>query len=206
MTLCAHHFRNWWRAAILIALTLGAGLSLRAFDTVVIDAGHGGKDPGARWNRVVEKDIVLDVAKRLEAALRARHFRTVMTRTTDAFLELSDRAAISNRHPGAIFVSIHFDASLETSAQGFTTHFRSKKARELAASIQGEMKKRVPGRSRDIDWQDFKVLRETKGVAVLVECGFISNPAEAASCRTAQHRQKIADAIAIGIAGVRSQL
>lgn len=191
--------------ALVFAVSMLAGV-LQAFDTVVIDAGHGGKDPGTRWNRLVEKDLALDVAKRLQTALRERNLQTVMTRTTDRYLELGDRAAISNRYPGAVFVSVHFDASRNTSARGFTTHYRSKKARLLASSIQAEMNRRVPGRSRDIDWEDFKVLRETKGVAVLVECGFISNPSEAANCRTAGHRQKIADAIASGVAAMRRKL
>lgn len=190
----------------LVLAILALQLPAAAFDTVVIDAGHGGKDPGARWYGVVEKTIVLDVAKRLQTALRGRNFRTVMTRTTDRYVELSDRAAIANRYPRAVFVSVHFDANRNTSARGFTTHYRSKKGRLLASSIQAAMRKRVPGRSRDIDWQDFKVLRETKGVAVLVECGFISNPYEAARCRTADHRQKIAEAIAAGVSAMRNKL
>lgn len=195
--------RSWTLGALLM---LAWQVQVSAFDTVVIDAGHGGKDPGSRWNRLVEKTIALDVAKRLESALKERGLRTVMTRTTDRYVELEERANISNRYPGAVFVSVHFDASRDTTARGYTTHYRSKKARVLAASIQSAMKQRVPGRSRDIDWQDFKVLRATKGVAVLVECGFISNPSEAANCRTTTHRQKLAEAIASGIAAVRKKL
>jgi N-acetylmuramoyl-L-alanine amidase len=177
-----------------------------AFDTVVIDAGHGGKDPGARWNGLLEKTLALDMAKRLETALRERGFKTVMTRSADTYVELSERAAIANRHPGAIFVSVHFDASRDTSAKGFTTHYRSKRARLLAASVQRTLNKQVSGRSREIDWQDLKVLRETKGTAVLVECGFISNVHEAANCKNPQHLQTIAEAISVGIAAVRRQL
>ncbi len=190
--------------ALLSSLLLGS--TAIAFDKVVIDAGHGGKDPGTHWNGLFEKTLALDVAKRLEAALQEREFKTVMTRSTDDYVELSERAAIANRHPGAIFVSVHFDASLDTTARGFTTHYRSKKAKVLAASIQSALNKHVPGRSREIEWQDLKVLRETKGTAVLVECGFISNAQEAANCKSPQHRQKIAEAIAAGIAAVRRPL
>ncbi len=201
-------FRGWLQSGLILACVLTALFpqTLRAFETVVIDAGHGGKDPGTRWNGLVEKQLCLDVAKRLEGTLKARGFQTVMTRTRDSHVELSERAAISNRHPGAVFVSVHFNASLATEARGFAVHYRSKRARLLATGIQASMKERLPGRSRGIEWEDFKVLRETRGVAVLVECGFLSNRLDAASCKNPDYRQRLAEAIASGLAAMRNKL
>src|SRR5437667_10675643 len=84
----------------------------KTFTTVVVDAGHGGKDNGAfRRYGGAEKNATLDVATRLAEKLRESHFRVVMTRSSDVFVELNDRAAISNRQKNAIFVSVHFNDS-----------------------------------------------------------------------------------------------
>ncbi len=174
-----------------------------AFTTVVIDPGHGGKDPGAYWYGVKEKNLCLDTAKRLETALKKAGLRVIMTRRTDTFLELSTRARIANRYRSAIFVSIHYDAARNRLASGFTTHYMSTSGRSLALKIQAAIDKRIPGLNRGVDKQNLKVLRETKGTAVLVECGFISNRKESQRCSDPDHRQAIAEGIARGILAAR---
>lgn len=186
-----------WCAAISTA---------HAFTTVVVDAGHGGGDPGSSWNGLVEKQLCLDTAKRLETALKAKGFTVVLTRKDDEYIELSKRSEIANQQTDAIFVSVHYDASRDKRANGFETHYQSTKGKELAQSISAAMAKSVPGRNRGANTQDLKVLRETKCVAVLVECGFISNKEEASNCGSVAHRQKIADAIADGIATMKDKL
>ena len=178
----------------------------QAFTTVVIDAGHGGKDPGGYWYGTTEKRLCLDVARRLQTALEAKGFKTVMTRTTDVYVELEDRAAKANRYGNAIFVSIHFNASLDRSISGFETHYRSSNGRLLAQSIQSSMDRAIPGTNRGIHYRDYKVLRATKATAALVECGFISNQREYANCNSPAHRQKLANAIASGIAAMKNKL
>lgn len=177
----------------------------QAFTTVVIDAGHGGKDPGCHWNGLLEKDLCLDVAKRLKVLLQARDLKTVMTRSTDRYVDLGERAEISNRQGNAIFVSIHFNASRDRSVSGFEVHHRSKRGSVLASSIENGLARAVPGRRREGDWQDYKVLRETHATAVLVECGFISHKKEAARCSGADHRQALARGIANGILAIRTK-
>jgi len=186
-------------------MMLGMVTRAQAFTTVVIDAGHGGKDPGCHWNGLLEKDLCLDVAKRLKALLQARDMKTIMTRSSDRYVELGDRAAISNRQGNAIFVSIHFNASRDRSISGFEVHHRSKRGVVLASSIERGLDKAVTGRRRGGDWQDYKVLRETQATAVLVECGFISHKKEAARCGSADHRQALAQGIANGILAVRTK-
>src|SRR3954471_15681412 len=97
----------------LISLLLWGciGLSLKAFETVVVDPGHGGKDEGTKWYHVSEKDLSLAVANRLTALLRANGIHVVQTRTDDRYVALDDRAAIANRSRNSLLVSIHFNAS-----------------------------------------------------------------------------------------------
>ena len=174
-----------------------------SFSTVVIDAGHGGKDGGAVWNGLLERNLTLDVAKRLDAVLRAKGLRTVMTRKTNSTVELATRAAIANRTRSSVFVSIHFNACRDRSASGIETHYRSSRGRSLAGFIQRSLDRSVTGANRGVGYADYKVLRETKMPAVLVECGFISNKKEAKLCASPAHRQKLAEAIAAGLLNAR---
>ena len=174
-----------------------------SFSTVVIDAGHGGKDGGAVWNGLLERNLTLDVAKRLDSVLGARGLRTVMTRKSNSTVELSTRAAIANRTRSSVFVSIHFNACRDRTASGIETHYRSTRGRSLAGFIQRSLDRGVTGENRGVGYADYKVLRETKMPAVLVECGFISNKKEARLCASPAHRQKLAEAIAAGLLNAR---
>jgi len=192
-------------AVLALAGTMEAEAAALRFSTVVIDAGHGGKDGGSVWNGLIEKNLCLDVAKRVEAALKSRGLKTVMTRRSDVFVELSQRARLANRVPSSIFVSIHFNGSRTTLISGGEVYYRSTRGRSLASAISSAIKTRVTGGSRGIFHSSFKVLRETSMPAVLVECGYISNKREAARCATSAHRQKLADAIVSGILSVRAK-
>ncbi|MEZ5387339.1 MAG: N-acetylmuramoyl-L-alanine amidase [Prosthecobacter sp.] len=180
------------------------GATLR-FSTVVIDAGHGGKDGGSVWNGLIEKNLCLDVAKRVETGLKSRGIKTVMTRRTDTFVELEQRARLANHVPSSIFVSIHFNGNRSTLISGGEVYYRSGGGKTLATAISRSIKSRVSGGMRGIFHSDFKVLKETRMTAVLVECGYISNKREAARCATSAHRQKLADAIVSGILSVRTK-
>jgi N-acetylmuramoyl-L-alanine amidase len=91
---------------------------------VVIDPGHGGKDPGALGRRIREKDLVLDVGRRLSNLLRGAGVQVVMTRKTDVFIELNDRVRIANRYNPDLFVSIHADSfPRKRSVQGSTVFY-----------------------------------------------------------------------------------
>ena len=175
------------------------------FSSVVIDAGHGGKDGGSVWNGLVEKKLCLDVAKRVETGLKARNLKTVMTRRTDVFVELEQRARIANRVPSSIFVSIHFNGSRKTIISGGEAYYRSPRGKILAAAISRSIKSSVSGGARGVFFADYKVLRETEMPAVLVECGYLSNKREALRCADPTHRQKLADAIVSGLLAVRAR-
>src|SRR3954451_10129880 len=111
----------------------------KTFTTVVVDAGHGGKDSGAyRRYGPPEKMIALDVAQRLNRKLRESQLKTVMTRDSDVFIELNDRVAIENKQKNAIFVSIHFNDSRKRRIRGFETYYHSGASSDLASQIQAK--------------------------------------------------------------------
>lgn len=82
----------------------------RPFTTVVVDAGHGGKDPGSRGHFLNEKDYTLKMARLVRDKLQAKGYRVVMTRDSDVFISLANRVRVANKYPGAVFVSIHFNS------------------------------------------------------------------------------------------------
>lgn len=169
--------------------------------TVVIDAGHGGHDrggvPGVRY---AEKIYALDVAKRLSSRLRSAGYRTVMTRSGDYFVTLAGRCAVANRQSNAIFVSVHFNAAPRRGADGVETYYCGRAAAGLAASVHKRVVSAAGTENRGVRRRSFYVLRNTRCPAILVEGGFLSNPAEGARiARSATHRQRLADAIANGV-------
>jgi len=172
----------------------------RTFDTVVIDAGHGGAAIGtrSRWGGM-EKDATLSVALRLQPKLKAAGFKTVMTRTRDVDVELNDRAHISNRQGNAVFVSIHFNEARARRISGTETYYKSRPSIELANRIQRAVSSLPANSSRGVKTANFRVLRLNQYPAVLVECGYLSNPAEGSRCRRPDRQEQIAGAIARGI-------
>ena len=171
--------------------------------TVVIDAGHGGYDRGGiPGQRVSEKDMTLDVARRLKSVLAASGYRVVMTRDSDVFVPLGTRCAIANSNRNAIFVSVHFNSATRSGASGIETYFYNRDSLSLASAIHHYVAGGAPSSNRGVRRRGYFVLRRTNMPAVLVECGFLTNPTEAGYAQNASYRQKLAEAIA---AGVRSR-
>jgi N-acetylmuramoyl-L-alanine amidase len=176
----------------------------RCFDTVVIDAGHGGRDSGAARRGVLEKHAALDVARTVERELRNAGFKTVMTRKADYFVPLNKRAAISNRQNNAVFVSIHWNASRNRRARGPETFYNHPHALKLARSVQRSLK--AYGSSRRVKKARFRVLRKNRFPAVLVECGFLTNGREARKARSSYYRRQVGKRIARGIIRARPRM
>src|ERR1041385_8259839 len=117
----------------VIVLTSVASAQTR-YTTVVIDAGHGGFDRGGiPGQRVLEKNMNLDVALKLKPILEKAGYRVVMTRSTDVFVPLGERVAIANSNPNAIFVCIHFNSASRRGASGIETYFYSRDSLSLAS-------------------------------------------------------------------------
>ena len=180
--------------------SLGSG----DFHTVIIDPGHGGHDLGGRSVRGLnEKDLALDTAKRLKKALEWRGFRVIITRKADYFITLGQRVAVSNGSSNSIFVSVHYNWDRGSSGHGVETYYYLPRAARLAANVQRELPAAYGTRNRGVKQRGFYVLRKNRRPSILVECGFVSNPAENAALQSGSGRQKIADAIARGIVAER---
>jgi N-acetylmuramoyl-L-alanine amidase len=169
--------------------------SLRA-PVVAIDAGHGGRDPGAIGpTGLQEKDVVLDIAQRVRELLVRAGVRVVMTRETDTYVDLPDRPRTAKQQGASVLVSIHANASTRSAVAGSETYYLSPQSLVLAQLIQEELG-RVPGlANRGVRTANFLVLREADMPAVLVEVAYLSNADEEARLRQAAFRQRLAEAI-----------
>ncbi len=196
----------------------------RPFRTVIIDPGHGGKDPGAVNRLATEAYYNLRVAKKLEYLLTQRGYQVVMTRSTDKTVSLNDRVSLANKYPDAIFISIHFNAGGAGKAKGMETFIlspkgvahpgRNVKASDhkmlqgnlqdsqniaLATAIHGSSMLRLRLDDRGIKRARYRVLCGIRHPAILIEGGFMSNPEEAKKIHTASHQDNLAKGIAEGI-------
>lgn len=169
---------------------------------VVIDAGHGGKDPGAiSIYGMHEKHITLQVARNLAARLGSLGVRTTLTRDSDRFVALDERAGIANRANADLFVSIHADSSRNSKAAG-STIYMSRGASGDSSQVAGTLEKtlRVSGFScRGIRRADYRVLTRTQCPAVLVELGYLSNPHEGRLLAEPATQQHLAECVAQGL-------
>ena len=216
-------------------------------DTVVLDAGHGGKDPGSQGKYgTKEKDVVLDITKRVGRLLEKNAgIKVVYTRDEDVFIGLIDRTKMANDANGKLFVSVHANSNKNRKIQGFETYLLRpgksedaievasrenavikleektgqydnltgenlimatmaqsifmKESEDLAAIIQMELDKRLNTPNRGVKQAGFYVLIGASMPNVLVEVGFISNPAEEKKLKQAVHKQRIAESIYEGI-------
>src|SRR5437762_5040620 len=197
MTACLTRSIVYCFGALALASTVSAQTR---YNTVVIDAGHGGFDRGGiPSQRVPEKMMTLDVALKLQPILEKAGYRVVMTRSTDVFVPLGTRVAIANAYPNAIFVCIHFNSASRSGASGIETYFYSTESAPLAASIHSAVVGGAPSENRGVRRRGYFVLRKTTVPAVLVECGFLTNPTEAQYAQTNVYRQQLAQEIARGI-------
>src|SRR5438034_5088326 len=172
----------------------------KSFSTVVVDAGHGGKDNGAyRKFGGAEKIATLDVAERLARKLRESDLKIVMTRSTDVFIPLDQRVVIENAQKNSVFVSIHFNDSRRRGIHGFETYYHSGNSIDLAHRIQSKLMTIPQSANRGVHTANFRVLRLARYPAVLVECGFLSNRLEGGEARDADYREALADRIADAI-------
>ncbi len=188
--------------SLACSTSTAAETSREASTTVVIDAGHGGYDRGGiPGQRIAEKTMTLDVAQRLNGLLSAKGYRVVMTRDSDVFVPLPTRVAIANSYRDAIFVCIHFNSAKRVGADGIETYFYSRDSLPLASAVHYFVAGGAPTPNRGVRRRGFYVLRKTKIPAVLVECGFLTNPGEGEYAQTASYRQKLAEEIAAGIRG-----
>lgn len=188
-------------AALLLSALAGATAGAAGFSRVIIDAGHGGHDRGAAVGLTYEKHLALDVARRLEAYLKAQGISTKLTRRDDTFIPLPRRAKMSNSSGNAIFVSIHFNSARRRGAAGIETfyHHRNRKSATLAHMVQSAALYKTRAGNRGVKHANFHVLSQNKQPAILVECAFLTNSGDRSRALSPEFRQRMAEAIAMGI-------
>ncbi len=176
--------------------------------TVLIDPGHGGKDPGARAkDGTNEKDLNLDVALRLNRILNDIGFNTAMTRKDDRYVDLASRSGMANNNYVDFFMSIHFNAFTSTAKGIETLYFPNEITEEypfdnkkMANIFHNEIIDALKRPSRGITPRPgLHVLNKTKMPAILAELGFMTNPEEFAQIKKAEYREMAARALAVSI-------
>lgn len=201
----------------------------KPFAVVVLDPGHGGEDSGAMCGGVMEKDLTLDVARRIDRLLDAEGIATLMTRLGDTYVSLTDRAAFGNRARDSIFVSIHFNEDNKPVASGVETYyaehqiasapvfaallpflsrppFNSPKpeSQSLAGFIQEALVARTRSVDRGTQAKQFFVIANVTSPAVLIEGGFLTNKEDISKLASEDYRDQLAAAVADGVLRYRN--
>ncbi|GAB3050418.1 N-acetylmuramoyl-L-alanine amidase [Virgibacillus ainsalahensis] len=169
--------------------------------TIVIDAGHGGRDVGAIGaTGVFEKDIAYLTARELEHELTMLGANVLLTRSEDEFISLGSRTSYGNHMDTDAFISIHYNSTPSLpDVTGIETYYYHDQHKTLAEYIQTELIKETEGQDRGITFGDYLVIRQTFKPAVLLELGFISNPEHEALLKTTTHQKKIVTGIINGL-------
>ncbi|WP_171016648.1 N-acetylmuramoyl-L-alanine amidase [Pseudalkalibacillus caeni] len=169
--------------------------------TIVIDPGHGGYDSGTKGTSFhsFEKDLTLRTANLLNELLKKAGAKTVMTRTGDTYIALSDRVSISHRQKADAFISIHFDSSNFIGANGITSYYYSESDKQLAKDIHKQLIKNTGLRDRKVRYGNYHVLRTNAAPSVLFELGYLSNPWEETILNTTSYQIKASNAIFNGL-------
>jgi N-acetylmuramoyl-L-alanine amidase len=196
----------------------------KPFAVVVLDPGHGGQDSGAMCGGVMEKDLTLDVARRVDRLLDAQGIATLMTRLGDTYVSLTDRAAFGNRVRDSIFVSIHFNEDNKPVASGVETYYAAHQIALASAlsswlpflarppsdspkpesqSLAGFIQEALVARTRSVDrgtqTKQFFVIANVTSPAVLIEGGFLTNKEDVSKLASEDYRDQLAAAVTDGI-------
>jgi len=196
----------------------------KPFAVVVLDPGHGGQDSGAMCGGVLEKDLTLDVARRIDRLLDSEGIATLMTRVGDTYVSLADRAALANRARNCIFVSIHFNEDNKPVASGVETYYAAHQitagsflaswlpflwrplssspnpeSQDLAGLVQEALVARTRAADRGVQARQFFVIANVTSPAVLIEGGFLTNKEDISKLASEDYRDQIAAAVTDGI-------
>ncbi|MDQ6809291.1 MAG: N-acetylmuramoyl-L-alanine amidase [Verrucomicrobiota bacterium] len=190
---------------------------------VIIDPGHGGQDSGTMHSGLLEKDLALDVGRRIERLLQAKGVSTLLTRTGDNYISLAGRAATANRERDGVFVSIHFDEA-QPAAAGVETYYAAHQSarvpmiaswlpflrtsaqeepnfesQSLAELVQQALAAKTQAINRGTRAEQFFVIANVRHPAVLVEGGFLTNKEDVGKLMTEDYREQLASAIVDGV-------
>jgi N-acetylmuramoyl-L-alanine amidase len=173
---------------------------IRCDGLIVLDAGHGGSDPGAQRGDVQEKELTMQIVAKLRKQLEARGLRVRLTRADDTYISLEDRVKITNATQPDAFVSVHIN-SLETNNQinGVETYYQNEQSKDLAQLIHNSLVSGLGVPDRSVRKARFYVINHTPVPAVLAEVGFISNKDERDKLVSSDYQKQIAASLADGV-------
>lgn len=190
----------------LLALTVDKGFSppdlsnLPAGMTIVLDAGHGGSDPGAQRGDIQEKSLTLAISEKVKKLFEGCGLKVVMTRAEDISVPLEDRVNLTNTVQPHAFLSIHINSlESDSSIHGIETYYQNEQSRYLARSIHDSLVSRLEVPDRKVRKARFYVINHTPHPAVLAEVGFISNKEERAKLISSDYQDRIAGALTEGV-------
>ncbi|MFD1039081.1 N-acetylmuramoyl-L-alanine amidase [Virgibacillus byunsanensis] len=168
---------------------------------IVLDPGHGGKDPGAiGLGGVHEKDFIMPTTYKVAQHLRDAGATVILTRTADYFVPLGERIRISNSYNTDAFISLHYNTFPTYTVNGISTfYYTNGNDRKLAHEIQSSLAANVPLKNRGIMQGDYRVLRKNSDLAVLLELGFITNPDDLSTVQTLEFQNGVAEGIVEGL-------
>lgn len=173
---------------------------------IVLDAGHGGDDEGAKVDALLEKRVTLTTALLTKRYLEMMGYRVVLTRNKDVFMSLAQRVMVTSRFEDAVFVSIHYNSCPSSDVSGVEIFYheggdgkKNRQSRRLAQCVLNDLLENTMAPSRGIKINRFYVLRENTVPAILIEAGFMTNREERAKLKTKVYLEKIAEGIAKGI-------
>ena len=166
---------------------------------IVVDAGHGGSDVGATRAGIYEKDITLDISKRVADLLTNKGYHVEMTRRKDDTVSLQDRVLFTEEKNADLFVSIHVNSSVSEEPYGLETHYYTDESYAFAQEVHKSLAQKIDSKDRGLFKSKFYVINNSIAPSILVETGFISNTAERNSLVTDERKQKTAKAVVDGI-------
>lgn len=166
---------------------------------IVLDAGHGGQDPGTSGKENFEKSLSLKTTEAVSTLLSQAGAKVILTRESDTYLTLEQRVAISEKYNAHAFISIHYNAAESTSSGIMSFYYKSSKDLQLAKSIQEGMIGSTNMKDLGVRYGNFHVIRENDQAATLLELGFLSNPSEEKRISSATFQSQVSQGIFTGI-------
>ncbi len=173
---------------------------------IVLDPGHGGKDEGCIYEDIYEKDLTLSICKKLKSVLEKRNFRVRMTRDTDIFLPLNERADFGNEVDVMLLICLHINAMDEPlmpeikGVECFYNPQANPQSGLLAENLHKAVLKRTGAKARQVLEDDyFRVIKRAQSPSCLFECGFLTNEQERRNLTSQQYQQKLAEGLADGV-------
>ena len=173
----------------------------RDYYKVFVDPGHGGIDDGASGFGHLEDELNLQVAKIVESKLKQKGIEVKMSRTSDVYISLAERAQMANSYGADAFISIHQNSSDNQSASGIETYYHTDKIgyKPYSDEIHTNAIQETGAKDRYVKSANFAVIRETNMPSALFESGFITNQEESKKLADPVYQDKLASAIANGV-------